>query len=141
MIIDSHLVLFEGPVSTKTGDPIALTSLKLPGKVEPIHICTRFTKDLAGATNVALVLQQADTQDGTYADVSGTSISISAADFKVGKRIAWRFLPRSVVNPWLRLKITVTGTPTAGSLFCAISGFEDEPYEAGQYVNKGIVVG
>ncbi len=141
MIIDSQLILFEGSVSTKTGEAIALSSLTLPGKVEPILICTRITESLAGATNVTLNLQQATSEEGSYTDVDGTSISISAADFIVGKRIGWRFLPRSVINPWLRLKITVTGTPTAGKLFAAISGFEDEPYEKGQYINKGIVEG
>ncbi len=141
MIIDSNLILFEGSVSTKTGDPIALNSLQIPGKAEPILINCKFTENLAGATSVTLSLQQADSKDGTFSDVSGASLNVAAADFIVGKRTAWRFIPRSVTNPWLRLKVTVTGTPTAGKLFCALSGFEDEPYEAGQYINKGIVVG
>ncbi len=141
MIIDQNLVLYEGRVATSTGEAIALNSLLIPGKAEPILITTRFMENLAGATNVSLVLQQAETQTGSYTDVSGTAVSISAADFKVGKRMAWRFLPRSVVNPWLRVKLTVTGTATAGSLFCAVMGFEDEPYEAGQYIDKGIVEG
>ncbi len=141
MIIDSNLILFEGAVSSKTGDAIALNSLQIPGKAEPIHINTKFTENLAGASSVALSLQQADSQNGTFSDVSGASLTVPAADFVVGKRVGWRFIPRSVTSPWLRLKVTVTGTPTAGKLFCAISGFEDEPYEAGQYINKGVVVG
>ncbi len=141
MIIDSHLILFEGAVKTDTGTAIALNSLLLPGKVAPILIDTRFTEDLAGATSVTLSLEQSDAQNGTYTSVSGASITINAADFKVGKRSGWRFLPRTVVNPWIRLKVTVTGTATAGKLFCAISGFEDESYEDGQYISKGIVMG
>ncbi len=141
MIIDSNLILFEGAVSTKTGDAIALNSLQIPGKAEPILINIKATEDLAGATSVAIKLQQSDSESGTYSDVNGASLTIAAADFKVGKKFGWRFIPRSVVNPWLRLAVTVTGTPTAGKLFCAISGFEDEPYEAGQYINKGVVVG
>ncbi len=134
MIIDSQSILFEGPVSSTTGTPVALTSLHTPGKVQPVLISTRITENLAGATAVTLTLQQAESQSGTYSDVSGASLSLSAADFTVGKRTGWRFLPRTVVNPWLRLKLSVTGTPTAGKLFCALSGFEDEPYEAEQYI-------
>ncbi len=134
MIIDSHLILFEGPIKSGQGEPIALTSLLLPGKVEPILITTRFTEDLAGATSVTLTLQQADSQTGSFSDITGASLTVTAADFKVGKRTGWRFLPRSVEKPWLRLNITVSGTPTAGKLFCALSGYEDEPYESAQLV-------
>ncbi len=134
MIIDSHLILFEGAVSTTSGDPVGLTSLHTPGKVQPILINTRITEDLAGATAVTLTLQQSDSENGSYADVTGASLSLTASDFKVGKRTGWRFLPRSVVKPWLRLKISVTGTPTGGKLFCALSGFEDEGYEVEQYL-------
>ncbi len=141
MIIDSNLILFEGLVSSKTGEAVALNSLQNPGKAEPILICTKFTENLAGATSVTLTLQQAESKDGSFSDVSGATIAVPAADFVVGKRLGWRFVPRAVTNPWLRLKLTVSGTPTAGKLFCAISGFEDEPYETGQYINKGIVVG
>ncbi len=141
MIIDSNLILFEGAVKTGNGDAVALNSLQIPGKAEPINITTKFTENLAGATSVTLTLEQSDSQDGTYSAVSGASLSIAAADFVVGKRIGWRFIPRTVVSPWLRLKLTVTGTATAGKIFCAISGYDDEPYEAGQYINKGIVQG
>ncbi len=134
MIIDSHLILFEGPVSSTTGAPIALTSLQCPGKVEPVLITTRFTENLAGATSVTLSLQQAESETGTFSDVTGAQMTLPAADFVVGKRTGWRFLPRSVEKPWLRLKVNVTGTPTAGKLFCALSGFEDEPYEEAQMV-------
>ncbi len=134
MIIDSQLILFEGAIATGTGSPIALTSLQCPGKVEPILIVTRFTENLAGATSVSLTLQQASEEHGSFSDVAGAQLTVSAADFTVGKRTGWRFLPRSVEKPWLRLKVTVTGTPTAGKLFCALSGYEDEPYEEVQLV-------
>ncbi len=134
MIIDSQLILFEGAVTTSSGTPIALTSLQCPGKVAPILITTRFTEDLAGATSVALSLQQAAEENGVFSDVVGAQMTVPVADFKVGKRTGWRFLPRSVEKPWLRLKVTVTGTATAGKLFCALSGYEDEPYEDAQLV-------
>ncbi len=134
MIIDSHLVLFEGPVSATQGEPVALTSLQTPGKVSPIHIVARFTENLKGATSVTLTLQQADSQTGAYSDVAGGAITLAAADCVVGRRTGWRYLPRSVEKPWLRVKMTLTGTATGGKLFCAISGYEDEPYEEAQMV-------
>ncbi len=144
MIIDSNLILFENKddiIKTATGDAIALNSLLIPGKAEPIPIMLRVKEDLEGATSVAVKLQQADSETGTYADVSGASLTIAVADFKVGKRFGWRFLPRSVTKPWLKLSVTVTGTATAGKLFACISGFEDEPYEDGMYIDKGVVEG
>ena len=68
-------------------------------------------------------------------------MSVAVADFVKGKRVAWRYLHRSVTESWLKLVLTVTGTDTAGKVFCAIVREDDEPYEAGQYVNKGVVVG
>lgn len=141
MIIDSNLMLFEGAVSTKTGDPVGLTSLHIPGKAEPIPVLLRCTETLAGATSVTVKLQQSDAADGTFTDVPGSALTLAAADFKVGKLAGWRFLPRGAVKQWLRLDVAVTGTATAGALFCAVMREEDEGYEAGQYINKGVTVG
>lgn len=141
MIIDSNLVLFEGAVATKQGEPIALNALQIPGKAEPIPLAVRFTESLAGATAVKIKLQQSDSATSAFSDVAGAVIDVPAADFKVGKRVAWRFLPRTLTKTWLRLDITVTGNATAGKLFAAIMREEDESYEAGQYISKGEVVG
>ncbi len=143
MIIDQNLVLFENDktIVTATGDAVALNSLKIPGKAEPIPILVKVTEELEGATSVAVKLQQADSETGTYADVSGASLTISAANFVPGYKAGWRFLPRSVTKPWIKLVVTVTGTATAGKLFACVSGFEDDSYEDGLYINNGIVVG
>ncbi len=141
MLIDNSLVLFEGAVSTGKGSAIALNALQIPGKAEPIPIICTCTEALAGATKVTFVLEQAEEKSGTFTEVAGTTLAIEKDDFTVGKCIGWRFLSRSLTMPWLRLSMTVTGTATAGKLFCAVSGFEDEPYEVGQYINKGEVLG
>lgn len=141
MIIDSNLVLWEGPVATKAGKAVALNALQVPGKAEPIPLAVRFTEDLTGASSVTLKFQQSDSAEGGFADVPGASVTVPAADFKVGGRVAWRFLPRTAIKPWLRLDVKVTGTVTAGSLFAAFVREEDEPYEAGQYIHKGVTVG
>lgn len=141
MIIDSNLILWEGPVAARAGNAIGLTSLHIPGKADPIPVLLRFTEDLAGATAVTVKLQQSDTRDGTYADVPDSALTIAAADFKVGKRAGWRFLPRGATKQWIKLVLAVTGTPTAGSLFCAVMREEDEGYEAGLYIDRGVTIG
>ena len=141
MIIDSNLVLWEGPAATKAGKAVALNALHIPGKAEPLPLAVKFTEALAGATSVTLKLQQSDSAEEGFTDVPGAAVTVPAADFKAGGRVAWRFLPRTATKPWLRLDVKVTGTATAGSLFAAFVREEDEPYEAGQYINKGVAVG
>ena len=63
MIIDSNLILWEGPVAARAGNAIGLTSLHIPGKADPIPVLLRFTEDLAGATAVTVKLQQSDAAD------------------------------------------------------------------------------
>lgn len=140
MIIDSNLVLFEGGVAGAS-TPVALTSLLVPGKAEPIPVVCKFTEDLAGAASVEFKLQQGDTRGGTYADVPGTSVTVAAADFRKGRRIGWRFLPRAVTKQWIKLVLAVSGTASAGKVFCAVVREEDEGYESGQHINKGITAG
>ena len=54
----------------------------------------------------------------------------------------FRFLPRAVTKPWLKLVYTVTGTaPTTGKVFAALLREEQDSYEAGQYINQGRVIG
>ncbi len=143
MIIDNNLVLLEhtDTIAAGNGNAVALNSLLIPGKAEPIPVLIKVTEDMAGGTSATIKLQQSDSETGTYTDVTGASETITTANFKAGYKFAWKYLPRNVTKPWIRLNVTVSGTPTAGKLFAAVSGFMDEPYEAGQYIDKGTVVG
>lgn len=143
MIIDSNLVFTDGPiVSTEDSDPIALTSLFKPRRMDPIPMTLRVTADFNNLTSLGIKLVESDTQSGTYTDVPAASTTILLADLKAGKKIGWRFLPHTVEKPWLKLVYTVTGTaPTSGAVFAALLREREEPYEAGMYINGGVVKG
>lgn len=145
MLIDSNLVLMDGtPIlgAPVTGPAVALTSLLKPGRAEPIPICAKVVGEaFAGGTSITFKLTQSDTEAGTYTEVSSSAVTVPLADLKVGTPIGWRFLPRGTSKPWLKVVATPTGTFTAGKIFAAVVREDDLPYEAGMYIDKGIVRG
>lgn len=83
MIIDSNTVLLDSaPIlgAVVTGDAVGLTSFFNPGREEPIPVSAKVVEDFKGGTSVAFKLQQAETKDGSYEDVSGSSVSVALAD-------------------------------------------------------------
>lgn len=145
MVIDSNLVLMDStPIlgTAVTGNAVPLTSFLKPGREEPIPICAKVVgTDFAGGTSITFKLTQCATSDGTYTDVPGSSVTVALADLTVGKSIGWRFLPRGVTAPWLKMVATPSGTFTAGKVFGAIVREDDLPMEAGMYFDKGANVG
>lgn len=143
MIIDSNLVFVDAAITaTGVSEAVALTSLYKPGRAEPIPVLVRVTENFAGPTSLTFKLTECDTSDGTYTDVAGASMTIPLADLKTGKKFGWRYLPANINKQWLKLAYTVTGTaPTAGKVFAAIMREIDEPYEAGMYIDAGVVKG
>lgn len=142
MLVDSNLVLKEGAVTANgAGDPVGLTSLRIPGKGEVVPFAFKVTESFAGGTSVAFKLQQSATRDGSYADVDGSEFTLATAALAVGARAPIKYLPRGVTKPWLKLAWTVTGSFTAGKIFAALVREDSEAYEAGQYINSGKVEG
>lgn len=143
MIIDSNLVFSDGAITaTSVSDAVALTSLFKPGKAEPIPIVVRVTEDFTTLTSLTVKITEADTSGGTYTEVAGASMTIPLADLKTGKKFGWRYLPANVGKPWLKLAYTVEGTaPKSGKLFAAIVREVEEAYEAGMYIDAGVVKG
>lgn len=144
MIIDSNLVLLDSvPIlgTAVTGPPVALTSLLIPGRAEPIPIYAKVLEAFAGGTTVTFKLTQSSTEGGTYDEVPGSAVTVAASDLKVGTPIGWRFLPRGASKPWLKMVATPSGTFTAGKIFGAIVREDDLPYEAGMYFDKGVLQG
>ena len=68
-------------------------------------------------------------------------MTVALADLKVGKTIGWRFLPAGVTKPWLKMVATPTGEFTAGKIFAAVAREDDQPWEAGMYIDAGVVKG
>ena len=77
-IIDSHCILFEGPLSAEsTGKAVPLTALRLPGRMEPMPLRISVTKGFAKeqTTSLALTLQEADSAEGEWQDVPGITLT------------------------------------------------------------------
>ena len=145
MIIDSNLVLMDSTAvlgAAVTGNAVPLTSFLKPGREEPIPICAKVVgTDFSGGTSITFKLTQCATSDGTYTDVPGSSVTVVLADLTVGKSIGWRFLPPGATKPWLKMVATPTGTFTAGNVFAAVVREDALPYEAGMFIDKGVVKG
>lgn len=143
MIIDDNAVLIDAQAVTSaavTGPAVGLTSLLKPGRAEPIHVVAKvMDADFAGGTSIEFKLQQADTENGSYEDVPGSTITVELANLTAGKSIGWRFLPPGVSKPWIKMVATPTGTFTAGKIFAAVVREEFLDYENGMYIDAGVL--
>ncbi|HJG34423.1 MULTISPECIES: hypothetical protein [Desulfovibrio] len=132
-IIDSHCILFEGPLSAEsTGKAVPLTALRLPGRMEPMPLRISVTRGFAKeqTTSLALTLQEADSAEGEWQDVPGAAITVQGAELGEGARLGWRFVPQAVRKSWLRLKLSPAGSGSHdGHIFAALLREEDFPYE------------
>lgn len=142
MLIDSNLVSLDGVsiASEATGTAVGLTSFLKPGREEPVPVSVRLTEAAAGGTSLTLKLQQCATEDGSFEDVPGSSLTLAAADLVTGRNLGWRFLPPGVTQPWIRVVATPEGSFSAGKLFAAVVREDELPYEEGMYIDKGRVL-
>jgi hypothetical protein len=145
MFYDSLNMFSDQQAITATTDStkkVHLGGLKLAGKMDPIFIDIRVNEAFNNLTSLKVELQQADTEDGSYATVAGGDTgAIPLASLKAGYKFGLRILPRSVTKPWLKLVYTVVGTaPTTGKVTAALVREEQDSYEAGQYIDKGRVI-
>ena len=145
MYFDSLNMFSDQQAITATADStkkVHLGGLKIAGKMDPIFIDIRVNADFATLTSLKVELQQADTENGSYATVAGGDTgAIGVANLKAGYKFGLRILPRSVTKPWLKLVYTVAGSnATAGKVTAALVREEQDSYEAGQYIDKGRVI-
>lgn len=138
-LIDSHNVLWDGSLAAKDGPEVGLTSFLIPGREEPIPLMIKFTAKPSGASAVVIKIKHADKQGGSYQEVPGVAITLTAdADMAVGKRAPIRFLPPGVTKPWIRLNVSGT-VGTGGKMFAAVLREDELPQVAGQYIDNGVV--
>lgn len=129
MILDDNLVLFDGAtkddptgggqVSAGKSDWIPLTGFLNPGQVGPIpiHIC--LSGGLTNGESLTFTLKMADDSQGTSETEAG-SMEVKGP-VRAGGTVAWRFIPRGVTKPWLKLEFTDSNiTSSSGSVFAAI---------------------
>lgn len=137
-IIDSLNIFIDGPVqASAVSRVVALTSLALPGRMEPIPLRVSVTEAYkpAECASLTLTLQEADshsTHDADWADVPGATCIMTGAQLTAGARLPWRFLPAGVCKSFVRLRCTVVAQEDAslsqGALFAALLREEDLPY-------------
>lgn len=144
MFYDSLNMFSDQQAITATADStkkVHLGGLKLAGKMDPILIDIRVNADFATLTSLAVKLQQADTEGGSYTDVDAGTGAIGVASLKAGYKFGYRILPGKVTKPWLKLVYAVAGSnATAGKVTAALVREEQDSYEAGQYIDKGKVI-
>ncbi len=141
-MFDNTQILLEGDV-TGTGNVVPLTGLKIPGKMNPIPMCLKITKAITGLTaeTLDIKLQQSDDGKTGWTDVPNSTISIAKADVgNVGRIKSVKYLPREVTKSFIKAVVTATGA-TAGEVFMALTREDEEPMEAGLYIDKGVVEG
>lgn len=138
MLLDANLELVKGSILSMTNTPVCLKSLLIPGKtLDPIPLLFSLPVAVTGATAISVKLQQCDTETGTYTDVPNGSASFT--NLAVGVKHVLKYLPRDTTKHWVKLVVTVTGTATAGEIYAAIVREIPDGYEAGQFINKGLV--
>lgn len=139
-IIDRNAIFFEGTLTANaTGQPVALTSLKLPGRMEPmplrLSITEAFTPD--ETQSLTMAMEEADSADGPWSGVPGSAITVENTaenpGLAQGARPYLRFLPQGTRKGWLRMTFALTPVEgksvSHGRLFAALVRGEDLPYE------------
>ena len=143
MILDDNLILLDNAslTTTVTSNAVALNSLFKPGRAEPIPLWVKCTEAGAGGTSIAIKLTESDTEAGVYSDVPGSAETVLTAALVKDAKIYHRFLPAGVSKPWLKISVTATGTYTSGKITAAIVREDEQPYEAGMFIDKGVAEG
>jgi hypothetical protein len=144
MLLDDNLIFFEKASlgSAVTSAAVPLNSLFKPGKAEPICVFCKVNETAATGTSITLKLQEADSEAGDYSDVPGSSETILTAALVKDAKVYLRWLPAGVKKQWLKMNVTLTGsTFTAGKITAAIVREDEQPYQAGMYIDKGAVIG
>ncbi|WP_297828296.1 hypothetical protein [uncultured Desulfovibrio sp.] len=139
-IIDRNAVFFEGPLTADAQSAtVALTALKLPGRMEPMPMRVSVTQAFMPeeVQGLSFTLEEADAPDAAsdaWFVVPGAVWSFTGEQLGPGARLGPRFLPQGVRKPWLRLSFTLTPqsgkSVSAGRIFAALLREEDLPYEA-----------
>ena len=138
-IIDRNCIFFEGPLTAPaTGPVVALTSLTLPGRMEPMPLRVSVTEafDSAEVESLGLALEEASTADAgaEWTEVPGAAWTIPGEALVLGARLGPRFLPQGVRASFLRLRLTPVArdgkTIGQGRIFAALMREDEQPWEA-----------
>lgn len=139
-IIDRNCVFFEGAIRAETrGQVVAVTSLALPGRMEPMPLRVSVTEsfDPAEVKSLQFTLEEsacADAADADWTQVPGAVWSVPGEALGLGARLGPRFLPQGTRRHFLRLAIRPELADGAaisrGRIFAALTREDDQPWEA-----------
>jgi len=131
MILDDNIVLFDGAtkdnatgggqVEAGKSDWIPLTGFLNPGQVGPIpiHIC--LSGGLTEEESLTFTLKQADGKEKPTDDGEEAGSMEVKGPVRPGGTVAWRFIPRGVTKPWMKLEFDAANVDSSeGSVFAAI---------------------
>ena len=97
-IIDRNCIFFEGPLTANaTGNAVALTGLKIPGRMEPMPLRLSVTEAFlpAETQGLTITMEESDSADGPWAAVPGATVSVAnpaeAPGLALGARPYLRF--------------------------------------------------
>lgn len=132
MIIDDNLIFFDGATKTSGTDGgqteagksgwVPLTGFLNPGQVGPIPIHISLSGGLQDSESLTFTLKQADSKDGEEEEAGSMEVK---APLRAGGTVAWRFIPRGVTKPWLKLEFTEGGGLSSSGSVSAMIVRED----------------
>ena len=132
MLIDSNTVLFDDVAVTSSAvdsAAVCLNSFAAPGRAEPVPMMCRVSAPFSGGTALTVTMEQSE--DGlAWETIDGVSATLEATELVKGADFGFRFLPKSLVKPYMRLIATPQGTFSAGRLFAAVTREDALPFRA-----------
>lgn len=136
MIIDQLNVFTDTKqvLATATSDTVEL--MPYMGRSGPLYITVLVREAYSAGATVKVDLEES-ADNSTFTTVAA---SFNLPSPTVKGSILTFSLPANVQKPYLRLKYTITGTPTTGKLFAVIGPEQFAPYEKGLYIDAGKVV-
>lgn len=141
-MLDNLNIFSDSQAITATADSTKKVNvgMKFIGKGTPLLLKAHVVQAFNNLTSLTVDLQQADTESGQYSSVESRTVLLGA--LTKGADLGFRFMPRAANKEWFKIVYTVNGSaPSTGKIFAAIVDQEDSRYEAGQYINKGVVEG
>ena len=133
MILDQFNVFTDNAAVTATGNSSVVNMMPFLGKGEEARVAVIVTAPYSNGADLSVAVQESDTATGTFDTLQTQTFN---GVTKAGA-VLFFDLPKNLKKKFVRLAYTVTGSPTAGSLFAGVTRDVLEGYESGLYINKG----
>lgn len=85
----------------------------------PMEIFVRVADSFVGNIGVTIDLQQSATDSGVFSTVASFVHPANSGGMPVGRSLPPFYVPQGVTEPYLRLRYTLSGTPSSGGKFTA----------------------